>query len=344
MVKMIKDASFLIAILCLASLSSAGQDQEGLLKQARQTFTPVPRLISSPTNPITPEKVKLGKTLFYETRISVDGTVSCARCHPMGLYAADGLRKSIGNNSKVNARNAPTVLNAAGQISEHWIGNRKDVEDQAEQSVTGPASFGMPSYEAVEKVLKGIKGYTALFRDAFPGDTDPITLGRFAEAIGAFERTLVTPSPFDAFLKGNQEALTASQKQGLSTFIELGCATCHSGTYVGGHMYQKFGIAEPYWKHTKSDTIDDGRYQVTRQESDKYVFKVPLLRNVKKTPPYFHDGSVSRLDDAVRVMGIVQLGKEVATPELEGIHAFLTSLTGEIPEDAMELPLLPATE
>ena len=163
-------AVLIIPILFFAQISPGASAEEDLLKQAKQIFSPLPQAMVSEKNPMTPEKVKLGKILFYETRISVDGTVSCARCHPIGLYAADGLRKSIGNNCKVNPRNSPTFLNAAGQISAHWIGNRVDVEDQARQSVTGPPSFGMPSKEAVEAKLKGIPGYAELFKLAFPGD------------------------------------------------------------------------------------------------------------------------------------------------------------------------------
>jgi cytochrome c peroxidase len=281
--------------------------------------------------------------LFYETRISVDGTVSCSRCHPIGLYAADGLRKSIGNNCKVNPRNAPTLFNTAGQISAHWIGNRVDVEDQAKQAVIGPPSFGMPSYEAVEKRLKEIKGYGPLFREAFPEDKDPVTVDNFAKAVGAFERTLVTPSRFDAFVKGELTALSDNQKRGLKTFVETSCMICHSSAYVGGQMYQKFGVFEPYWQYTRSKEIDEGRYVVTKNESDKYVFKVPILRNVEMTSPYFHDGSVDHLYDAVRIMGKIQLGKDLDKSRVEEIVTFLKSLTGEIPEDALKVPLLPST-
>jgi cytochrome c peroxidase len=330
--------SFLIGI----SLSSNGD--KDMLTEARQVFSPLPKLLVSDKNSITPEKVKVGKMLFYETRISVDGTVSCARCHPIGLYAADGLKKSIGNNCKINLRNAPTVLNAAGQISEHWIGNRTDVEDQAKQSVTGPLTFGMPSYESVEKILKENKGYAILFKEAFPADKDPVNIDNFAKAVGAFERTLVTPSPFDDFLNGSIDALTVHQKQGLKTFMELGCSGCHSGTFVGGQAYRKFGIAEPYWKYTKSEPIDEGRYGVTKQESDKYVFKVPMLRNVEKTAPYFHDGSVSQLKEAIWIMGKVQFGRDLTKQQLEDIQVFLQSLTGQIPEDALKVPILPVTE
>ncbi len=333
-----------ISIISFAGLSLGADGDEDLLKEAKQIFSPLPQAMSSEKNAITPEKVKLGKILFYETRISVDGTISCARCHPIGLYAADGLKKSIGNNCKVNARNAPTLFNAAGQISGHWIGNRVDAEDQARQSVIGPPSFGMPSYEAVEAKLKGIPGYTELFKKAFPGENNPVTVDNFAKAVGAFERTLVTPSPFDTFLKGDLAALKAQEKKGLRTFIETGCEMCHFGPYVGGQMYQKFGIFEPYWKYTRSEPVDEGRYVVTKNEADKYVFKVPVLRNVAKTPPYFHDGSVDKLEEAVLIMGKVQLNRDLTKMQVEEIVAFLKSLTGIIPEEALTIPLLPSTE
>jgi len=270
--------------------------------------------------------------------------VSCARCHPIGLYAADGLKKSIGNNCKINPRNAPTLFNAAGQISAHWIGNRANVEDQAKQSVIGPPSFGMPSYEAVEKKLKELKGYLDLFKKAFPKDDEPVTMDNFAKAVGAFERTLVTPSPFDDFLKGDQTILTDPQKRGLKMFIEAGCIMCHSSGYVGGQRYQKFGVFEPYWQYTKSKDIDEGRYLVTKNESDKYVFKVPMLRNVEMTSPYFHDGSVDKLKDAVWIMGKIQLGRDLTQPQVDDILSFLKSLTGKIPEDVLEVPILPPME
>ena len=262
----------------------------------------------------------------------------------MGLYAADGLRKSIGNNCKLNPRNAPTILNTAGQISAHWIGNRTDVEDQARQSVVGPPSFGMPSNEAVEKKLKEIKGYMEFFKRAFPKETDPITVENLAKAVGAFERILVTSSRFDSFLKGDITALNGKEKRGLKTYLEVECIMCHSGPYVGGQMYEKFGIFEPYWKYTKSDPIDEGRYVVTKNEADRYDFKVPILRNVEKTAPYFHDGSVDKLEDAVWIMGKIQLGKDLNKSQVEDIVAFLKSLTGKIPEDALKIPLLPSME
>jgi cytochrome c peroxidase len=334
----------ILVLFSFARLALAHNRDGDLLKQAQEIFGPLPQVVFSEHNPVTPAKATLGKALFYETRISVDGTVSCVRCHPFSLYGADGLRKSIGHDAQRNPRNAPTVLNAAGQISAHWIGNRKDVEDQAKQSVLGPASFGMPSYEAVERILRDIPGYESLFRRAFPREKEPVNIENFAKAVGAFERTLVTPSPFDAFMNGDQTALTDLQKTGLKTFIETGCVICHAGAYVGGQMYEKFGVLEPYWRYTKSPEMEEGRYAVTKNEGDKYVFKVPGLRNVEMTSPYFHDGSVVPLSEAVRIMGQLQLGKILGGQQVEEIIVFLKSLTGRIPEEALRVPLLPPGE
>ena len=334
----------LFAILLYGAVLPAASADEELMNKAKAIFGPLPSSMPSEDNPITPEKVKLGNALFWETRISVDGTVSCVRCHPIGLYAADGLKKSIGNRCKENPRNAPTIFNAASQISAHWIGNRRSVEDQAKQALIGPPSFGMPSYEAAENVLKGLGGYVAMFKAAFPGDTNPVTVDNFAKAIGAFERTLVTPAPFDDFMKGNTAALSNPQKRGLQGFIDSGCSACHMSPYAGGQMYQKFGVHAPYWTYTKSQPVDEGRFAVTNNPADKYLFKVPVLRNVAATSPYFHDGSVGRLEDAVVIMAKVQLMKDLTKEQANDIVAFLGALTGRIPEAAARVPLLPPSE
>ncbi len=331
-------------LLFFASVSASAAEDDALISRASQILGPLPASMPSPENPITPEKVKLGKILFYEPRISIDGTVSCSKCHPLALYAADGLRKSVGHNCTENPRNDPTVFNAASQISEHWIGNRTSVEDQAKQAVIGPPAFGMPSYDSVEKVLRSYPEYEALFKAAFPSDKEPGTVDNFAKAVGAFERTLITPAPLDAFLKGGKDAMTEQQKKGLGTFIEQGCVGCHSSPFVGGQMYQKFGMFEPYQKYTKSAKLDDGRYAVTKNESDRFVFKVPVLRNVAMTLPYFHDGSIDKLADAVWIMGKVQLGKDLPKGQVQDIVAFLHALTGKIPDDVMTVPLLPSLE
>ena len=336
-------SAVLLIVFSAAEFFASDADRE-LMSRAKAVFGPLPASMPSPDNPITPAKVKLGNMLFWEPRISVDGVVSCAKCHPMGLYAADGLKKAIGNHCKENPRNSPTILNAASQISEHWIGNRTSVEDQAKQALIGPPSFGMPDYASVEKALKGIKGYTALFRDAFPADKDPVTVDNFAKAVGAFERTLITPAPFDDFMNNNAAALTGVQKRGLQFFLETGCLTCHFGPYVGGGMYQKFGVYQPYWNYTMSQPIDEGRFAVTKNPADKYFFKVPVLRNVAETPPYFHDGSVENLEHAVMIMAKIQLAKDLNKEQVGDIAAFLGSLTGSIPEAAIKVPILPSTE
>jgi cytochrome c peroxidase len=330
-----------ISILSPLVFSGSRTGQDELRVRAQSLFGRLPETMPSPENPITPEKVRLGRALFFEARISADKTVSCARCHPISLYGADGLEKSIGSGCQVNPRNAPTVYNAAGQISAHWIGNRRDVEDQARQSVLGPRSFGMPSNEAVENVLRSFEGYRILFREAFPEDKDPVRVENFAKAIGAFERTLVTPAPFDAFLDGGK-TISDLQRKGLETFIEVGCADCHSGPFFGGQAYRKFGLVEPYASRTKSAKIDEGRYEMTKQEADKYVFKVSGLRNVAMTGPYFHDGSVARLEEAIGIMAKVQIGLDLAESRLAEIAVFLKSLTGTIPESALVAPLLPS--
>jgi cytochrome c peroxidase len=312
-----------------------------LLKKAKNYFSPLPELFPSDSNPLTPEKIRLGKILFYEKRISIDGTTSCAKCHPIGYYGTDKLEKSRGNFSKENPRNAPTVLNSAGQITQHWRGDRKDVEDQAKRALLGKGSFGAPSYRWVEEKLKEIKGYEKLFKEAFLDEKNPITVDNYAKAIGAWERTLSTPSRFDKFLNGHVDALTEKEKRGLKEFISIGCVSCHTGSLVGGTMYQKFGLIEPYWKYTKSKKVDEGRYNVTKNEADKYVFKVPPLRNVEKTSPYFHDGSVKSLKKAIWIMGKVQLGKDLSKQQVEDIEAFLKSLTGTLSEDMITVPIMP---
>lgn len=330
-------------LLITTTLFAADRDGE-LMNKARTLFGPLPASMPSPDNPITPEKVKLGRALFWEKRISVDGTVSCAGCHPVGLYAADGLKKAIGNTCKENPRNAPTIFNAASQISEHWIGNRTSVEDQAKQALVGPPSFGMPNYESVEKILKGMKGYVAMFKEAFPNDKDPVTADNFAKAVGAFERTLMTPAPFDDFLQGNAAALTDQQKRGLKTFMDTGCPTCHFSPYLGGQLYQKFGLIEPYAKYTKSETIDEGRFAITKNPAEKFFFKVPVLRNVADTPPYFHDGSVARLGNAITIMAKIQLAKDLTPEKADDVVSFLMSLTGRIPDAALIVPVLPSRD
>ncbi len=323
------------------ALAAVAADQD-LRTQAQGVFKPLPMAMTSDENPITPDKVALGRLLFFETRVSVDGTVSCSRCHEPSLYATDALPKPIGAEHRVNPRNSPTVLNAALQISSHWRGDRKNVEDQATKALTGLASFGNPNFDVAMVRLKAIPGYADLFAKAFPGEANAITPENWGKAIGAYERTLVTPSPFDAYLSGDDGALSADAQAGLRDFMQAGCTACHNGAGVGGAMYQKFGVVEDYWKATGSKQVDKGRFDVTKNPADTYVFKVPSLRNVAMTPPYFHDGSVATLSEAVRIMARVQLGKTLNPGQVAHIVAFLDSLTGKLPDSFVNVPQLPA--
>jgi len=329
------------AIVLAAGIAPAEENDAQLLKEAQGLFERLPKDMATPKSPLTPERVDLGRKLFFDPRISDDGTVSCARCHQPALYGTDGLAKSLGVHSKLNPRNSPTVLNAALQFKAHWRGDRENVEDQAHQALIGPPSFGNADYVTAIEKLKAIPDYSEMFKRAFPGEPDPVTPDNWGKAIGAYERTLVTPARFDDFLGGKTESLSAAQRHGLRAFIDLDCADCHAGPVVGGGTFEKFGVVEDYWKHTGSREIDKGRFDVTKDPADMYAFKVPSLRNVAMTPPYFHDGSVRELPDAVRVMAKVQLGKDLSNQQTSDIVTFLQSLTGELPEHFANAPVLP---
>jgi cytochrome c peroxidase len=323
-------------------LTAAGRAaDDALLKDARGLFEPLPKDMATAERPVTPALVELGRALFFDPRMSVDGTASCARCHQPQLYGGDGLAKSHGHHDKIGTRNAPTVLNTALQVKQHWTGNREDVEDQATRALTGAASYGNPNFDAPMARLKSIAGYQPLFKAAFPGDANPVTPKNWGLAIGAYERTLTSRSRFDDFLDGNVEALSAQERAGLRTFIDTGCVACHNGVGVGGGDFRKFGVTEDYWKATASLEIDKGRAVDTKKAEDEYLFKVPSLRNVAMTGPYFHDGSVVPLETAVRIMARVQLGAAVADKEVEDIVAFLGSLTGPLPANYATAPVLP---
>ena len=309
---------------------SSARGAEDPTAAARVRFSPLPDTFSTPEHPGSPAQVALGRKLFFDKRLSADGTVSCETCHLPGLHATDGRPRSVGVENRLNLRNAPTLLNAALQFRIHWDGARDNVEDQATQSLIGPSSFGNPDYPAVIAKLKKL-GYETDFQTAFPGEKDPIQPANWGNAIGAFERTLVSPSPFDAYLKGDTAALSASAKNGLQIFMDYGCANCHDGPLVGGMRYAKFGLFGDVTALTHSANLDEGRFNITKDPADHSVFKVPPLRNVAMTPPYFHNGSVDDLSEAIRIMGQVQLNRELNPAEISALKAFLESLTGPVP-------------
>jgi cytochrome c peroxidase len=331
-----------------ACVVSAEDSQQALLERARQLFKPLPADAGTPERPITPERVALGKALFFEPRVSSDGAVSCAKCHQPTLQGADALPTSIGNHGKVLPRNAPTVFNTALQFAQHYGGNRKDVEEQAVKALISPLAYGNADFAAAEAKLRAIPGYRALFEKAFPGEAEPVNVENWGKAIGAYERILLTPAPFDRYLAGDTNALNPRAQRGLDKFMTFGCAGCHNGVTVGGQMYQKFGLTQDYWTLTGSKEIelfkgrDKGRFQDTKEDSDAFIFKVQQLRNVAVTPPYFHDGSVAELKDAVRIMAKLQLGRDLSADDIADIVAFLESLTGEVPAEFANVPNLPS--
>jgi cytochrome c peroxidase len=306
-------------------------DYVALQKTASSMFGKLPEMAENPDNLLTEEKIALGKKLFFDNRLSKDNTESCNTCHNLETYGVDNLSTSPGNDGGFGTRNSPTVFNAALHMSQFWDGREPTVEAQAGGPILNPVEMAMPSEEVVVERLSEIEEYNNLFAEAFPADESPINYKNIQNAIGAFERTLITPSRFDDFINGDITALTEQEKEGLQLFISTGCIACHSGNVLGGNIYQKFGVYEDYWKYTNSTNIDDGKFGVTKNENDKYVFKSPSLRNVEKTYPYFHDGSISDLKEAVKIMGKIQLNKDLSENDVNSIVAFLNSLTGEIP-------------
>ncbi len=299
-------------------------------------FQPIPAVMASEKNPLTEEKIRLGRMLFYDARLSRDGKISCNDCHDLAQYGVDGKPFSDGFKGQLGSRNAPTVYNAAGHIAQFWDGRAQDVEEQAKGPVLNPVEMAMPNSESVVKVLKSIPGYVEAFKRAFPNEKDPVTYDNFGLAVGAFERKLVTESRWDKYLEGDASALTNVEKIGFNRFLQNNCQMCHSGAYVGGAMFMKLGLVKQW-----QDSSDLGRYQITKKEADKMVFKVPSLRNVAMTGPYFHKGSAKTLDEAVRDMAEFQVGRTLTNDDVRFIVAWLKTLTGVIPSDYIKPPALP---
>ncbi|MBK9291181.1 MAG: cytochrome-c peroxidase [Bacteroidetes bacterium] len=301
-----------------------------LLETARRYFATLP-----PANDPNTPLAQLGKKLYYETAFSANGQLSCNSCHPIATYGVDNKRVSPGHDGSLGTRNSPTTFNAWFHVAQFWDGRSPDLADQAKGPVLNPIEMGLQSPEDVVRILRSMPEYVEMFAAAFPGKDDPITFDNFAIAIAEFEGTLATPAAFDAFLEGAFDALTDEQKQGLSMFIETGCIACHVGPGLGGNMMQRFGLVHsPYYEFTGSQP-DPGRAAVTGNESEKYVFKTPSLRNIEMTAPYFHDGSVESLEEAIRIMAYTQLGKQLNQEEVQTLINFFKTLTGKIPEHAL---------
>jgi cytochrome c peroxidase len=299
-------------------------------------FKALPPVMDSAANPITEEKVVLGRMLYYDPRLSKGQDVSCNSCHELSKYGVDNQPVSDGDKGQKGTRNSPTVYNAAGHFVQFWDGRAPTVEEQAKGPILNPVEMAMPDQKKVLAVLNSMPEYVAAFQKAFPGEKHPVTFDNLARAIGVFERKLVTVSRWDKFLGGDQAALSDEEKTGLNKFLDAGCQNCHNGVYVGGSMFQKLGLAKPW-----DNTNDPGRFAVTKQEADRMVFKVPTLRNVEKTAPYFHDGSITTLEDAVRQMADHQLARTLSKEEADSIVTFLKAMTGELPTEYIKEPPLP---
>jgi len=281
-----------------------------------------------PMEVVAPRAV-LGRALFWDARLSRDGKTACASCHAREDHSADRRRVSINAKGEPTALHSQPIFMAQDQVALRWYGDRRDGAHQAERSITG--SMGFAEVNDLVRALETL-GYEAAFRDAFPAEAEPLTSANYAQALRAYQHSLRTPSRFDAFLQGDNSALTRRQLVGLRTFIAIGCVACHNGPLLGGNSRQKFGLFKDYWLATGSSPVDQGRFNVTKQEADRYVYRVPMLRSIANTAPYFHDGSVDRLEDAVRIMAEVQLGRTLSAADIADIAAFLGSLTGDLPE------------
>ncbi len=337
--KLLKKRIFLISAFSLSHISPS------FAFEALPDMPPIPE-----SNKMSVDKIELGKQLFFDPRLSVDGTVSCNSCHNVMASGTDNRPVSVGVMGKKGGRSAPTVWNSAFLTSQFWDGRAATLEDQAKGPILNPIEMGMPNEKAVVNRINGIPGYVTQFKTVF-GGKKPVSYNNIAKAIAAFERTLITTSsPFDRYVKGDKSALNQKEKNGMKLVEKLGCTSCHTGANFSGPMtlpmgqgfFQKFPTFPGSEYDKKYDLVADlGLYTVTKKNEDKNMWRVPTWRNVALTAPYFHNGSVKTLNEAVRVMGKTQLNKNLKDDEVKSIVAFLNSLSGTFPKITM--PRLPDT-
>lgn len=337
-----KHRKTLFSVNCLALVCS-GYISTAAALEALPAQPPVPK-----DNPMTPAKIELGKQLFLDPRLSVDGTVSCNSCHNVMSSGTDNRSVSVGVSGQKGGRSAPTVWNAAFLTAQFWDGRAASLEEQAKGPILNPIEMGMPNPDLAVTRLKAIPGYQKQFAEVF-GGSDPITYDNIAKAIATYERTLITPdSAFDRYMGGDKKALSEAAQRGMKLVDEVGCTSCHTGPVFAGPstvaMGQGFFQKFPTYAGSKYDAaygllLDEGRATTTKKIEDKNMWRVPTWRNVALTAPYFHNGSVKTLDEAVRVMAKTQLNKELKDEQVKDIVAFLDSLTGKFP--AQTLPMLP---
>ncbi|PKO34469.1 MAG: cytochrome B6 [Betaproteobacteria bacterium HGW-Betaproteobacteria-7] len=323
----------LILLACFVAWQLLGRPQPS---PARTLATPQmmsgdllsPILPLLPVQGLDPGRVALGERLFHDARLSADLSVACANCHNLAAGGVDGQRFSVGIGGALGNINAPTILNSAYNVAQFWNGRAATLEEQAAGPIQNPIEMGATWSQVLSRLGQDEK-LVAEFRRLYG---DGLTADNLLDAIATFERSLVTVnSPFDRYLRGDRQALTRLEEQGYRRFAEYGCVSCHQGMLLGGNMFQKFGVLGDYFAGRSVSEADLGRYAITGREEDRHVFKVPSLRNVARTAPYFHDGSAATLEQAVLIMARYQLGRELSADDVEAIVAFLGTLDGELP-------------
>ncbi len=322
--KTLKRALWIIVTSLLTAATPIFADEPDLLiSRANRYFGPLPDTMPGSESD-TAERIALGRKLYFEKRLSINDTQSCATCHRLenGFAGVDNLPTSPGARGEQGTRNSPTVLNSGWQDSQFWDGRAEDLVEQAKGPILNPVEMGMPDEQTVEKKIRGIAEYRKEFARAFPGDEQVVSYQNIAEAIAAFERTLITPGRFDDFMMGDADALSEEEQRGLDTFLKIGCKSCHDGILIGGETYEPLGK-----EHAYENQDDQGMYLLTGDEDDRMFFKVAPLRNVALTEPYFHDGKIKTLEEAVRKMGKLQLDEDLTDQQVSDITGFLKALT-----------------
>ncbi|MEO9869994.1 cytochrome-c peroxidase [Ekhidna sp.] len=308
----------LVVLLGVGCKSESSKSESNLIQLANDNFESISKSSLDKNNP----KVVLGKALFFEKRLSIDNSISCNSCHDIKKFGVDNLDFSNGARGALTKRNSPTILNTHLQSSQFWDGRAQTLQEQIRMPMLTDVEMSMPSEEFIVKKVSKIEFYAKSFGEVYPNQD--VSMENISEAIANYIESLTTPSKFDDFLAGNA-VLSSSETRGMKVFIDKGCAECHSGKLLGDG-FEEFGVFDSYWKYTKSQKIDSGRYSVTKNEDDLFVFKVPSLRNVTETYPYFHDGSIKTLKEAVKIMAQVQLDEQISERETDDIISFLNSL------------------
>ncbi len=335
-----------VMISCASGGTKPSADDVALLDQASHLFAPLTSAqFVSTANPSSEEKVELGRMLFHDPNLSRKKTISCNSCHQLDNFGVDGEALSLGDEGKRGLRNSPTVINAGAQFAQFLDGRSRDLEDQAGKPILDALEHNIPNEQFLVDRLAAIPEYERRFAEAFPDEPVPVSFENVGKALGAFQRTLIARSRFDQFLDGEHDALTAQEKVGLKTFIQVGCVACHSGPLLGGTMLHRFPLLGQTSDYLK-DGSDPGKARdlpESEQADAQNIWKVSPLRNITRTAPYMHNGEIADLAEVVRMMGKAQLNKEFSEDELQALLAFMQSLEGDLDADQKRVPELPAT-